>query len=480
MQRYKLADARIFPVDGHSFLFLTEENAIFEMDAELEAFVKGAYPQKSQPLSQLIDRLEGTAAEKRDLLNALLKGRVLVPEAVAPTQMVFPDPAEIDLPLHTLVLHVTEACNLGCLYCYHGQCGQPAGAKRSMRLPVARRAVDFLFEHSADLPEVVVVFFGGEPFLNFGLIRDIVAYAQQKAAAKGQAVQFAVTTNGTLLTSEIVDFIRTHRLGVTVSLDGCEQIQDRYRPFPDGSSSYQAILPGIRQLLTGPLAKPVVARATVCREPSAVPEILDHLLSLGFAEAGFAPVTSRDPQYQLDADGMQALLEIFNRLAEKFLDFACRDEFFGFTNLVDLLVTLHEGEVKNYPCGAGLGLFAVAPDGQLFLCQRLTGEASLGMGDIYGGFDRQRIAAFRKKARLSQKTACSTCWVRKICAGGCYHEALVREGSVQQPNLHYCEWIQRWIETGIQVYGRLASSQPEYLDKLSLLRGHGAPVQPIL
>jgi uncharacterized protein len=480
MQRFKFAENRIFSVDGHPFLFLTEENAIFEMAAELEAFVKGATPLRPQPLSQLMDRLEGTEAEKRELVNALLKGRVLVPEAAAPAPMAFPDPAAIDLPLQTLVLHVTEACNLGCLYCYHGGSGQGVGPTRSMRLPVAHEAVDFLFAHSADLPEVVLVFFGGEPFLNFGLIRDVVGYAREKAAAKGQRVQFAATTNGTLLTPEIIDFIHANQVGVTVSLDGFEQIQDRYRPFPDGSPSYRAILPGVRRLLAHPLAKPAVARVTVCREPSAVPQILDHLLSLGFAEAGFAPVTSENPEYQLDADGMHALLEIFKLLAQRFLEFARREEFFGFTNLVDMLVTLHEGEVKNYPCGAGLGLFAVAPDGRLFLCQRLTGEASLAMGDIHRGFDRPRIAAFRKKARLSQKTVCSTCWARKICAGGCYHEALVREGSVQQPNLHYCEWIKRWIETGIQVYGRLASSQPEYLDKLSLLRGHGAPVQPML
>ncbi len=480
MPRYKLSDARIFPVDGHAYLFLTEENAIFEMDAELEAFVREAQARAPLPRDGLLARLQGDAAQKDDLLDLLLRGRILVPEQAVPTGAAFRDPAEIDLPLQTLVLHVTEACNLGCLYCYHGPCGQPAGPKRSMRLPVARKAVDFLFAHCADLPEVVVVFFGGEPFLNFGLIRDVVGYAREKAAAKGQRVQFAVTTNGTLLTPEIIDFIHANQVGVTVSLDGFERIQDRYRPFPDGGPSYRVILPGVRRLLAQPLAKPAVARVTVCRDPSAVPQILDHLLSLGFAEAGFAPVTSPDPEYQLDADGMQALLETFRLLAGKFLEFARRDEFFGFTNLVDLLVTLHEGEVKNYPCGAGLGLFAVAPDGRLFLCQRLTGEESLAMGDIHRGFDRPRIAAFRKKARLSEKTACGTCWVRKICAGGCYHEALVREGGVQQPNLHYCEWIQRWIETGIQVYGRLASSQPEYLDKLSFLRGHGAPVQPML
>jgi uncharacterized protein len=169
---------------------------------------------------------------------------------------------------------------------------------------------------------------------------------------------------------------------------------------------------------------------------------------------------------------MDDLLRQFEMLSREFLDRARDNRFLGFTNLIDLLVTLHEGEVKAYPCGAGLGLFSVSTTGDLFLCQRLTGEGDAAMGNIYNGLDETTLKAFRQSVHLSSKPACRACWARSICAGGCYHEALVREGGLTAANRHYCDWIKRWIEIGVDVYGRLAGDNPGYLDKLSALRGH--------
>jgi uncharacterized protein len=136
------------------------------------------------------------------------------------------------------------------------------------------------------------------------------------------------------------------------------------------------------------------------------------------------------------------------------------------------LVSLHQGEVMNYPCGAGLGLFSVSPLGRLYLCQRFTGNDAFHMGDIYQGFDQAKLARFRREAEISNKTDCRTCWVRTICTGGCYHEACVREGSHLKPNLHYCDWIKRWSEIGLEVYCRLATAYPDYLEKLCMSRGY--------
>ncbi len=193
---------------------------------------------------------------------------------------------------------------------------------------------------------------------------------------------------------------------------------------------------------------------------------------IDFAEAGFEPVTTCDLAYQLDSTEMDLLLIWFKTLSERFLKAATRDEFFGFSNMIDLLVVLHEGEVKTHPCGAGLGLFSVDPDGDLYLCQRLTGEQRLRMGDVTGGLDEARVREFREQAEISRKKVCTSCWARNECAGGCYHEALVREGNPTAPNLHYCDWIKSWVEMGMQIYARIALNRPDYLDKLSILRGH--------
>jgi uncharacterized protein len=376
--------------------------------------------------------------------------------------------AEATIPLKTLVLHVTEACNLSCVYCYR----KDFAKQNKMTTRIAQKAVDFLFEHCGGLEEVVIVFFGGEPLLNFNVISFTVKYAQSKALENKKKVSFALTTNATLLTERVVAFLHENSVSVTVSMDGLKHVHDSFRCFPDGSPSYDVILSGTKKLISTAHKKPVVARVTVAKDPKNVPETLKHLLNLGFAEAGFAPVTTHDPVYQLNNENMDLLLDRFRFLAEEFFQTSLKDRFFGFTNLIDLLVALHQGEVKNYPCGAGLGLFSVSPDGKLYICQRFTGDDCLCMGDLFNGFDMRAIKIFREQAELSQKKACKTCHARVICAGGCYHEALIRENDLKKPNLHYCKWIQGWIDTGLEVYAKLILTNPDYPEKLCLLRGH--------
>ena len=478
MQTYRIADHRLFTAGGRQFLYLARDNALFEADRETLDWIR-RYSGDAGSLTRAIEACrQDPASEAWAALQDLLARRVILREA-GPEAVSRAARTE-DVPLQTLVLHVTDACNLGCTYCYHGQpapvkgtdAGCGAGRGESMSTETARRAVDFLIEASGGLDKVVLVFFGGEPLLNFPLMADTVAYARQRTAAAGKTVSFAVTTNGTLLTPRTIAFLHEHDIGVTVSMDGIEQVHDRYRRFPDGSPSYQAILPRVRALLNAPRKKPVVARVTVAGEPDHVPQTLDHLLSIGFSEAGFAPVTTDVRAFQLDDRAMGRLLDQFRLLSERFLETALAGDFLGFTNLVDLLVVLNEGEVKTHPCGAGLGLFSVSPDGRFYLCQRLTGEAEWCMGDLDNGLDRARVERFRDMAGVYRKAECRSCWVRAVCAGGCYHEALTREGSLTAPNLHYCEWIKTWTAMGLDVYARLFLACPDYLDKLSLLRGH--------
>ncbi len=479
METYRIADHRGFEAGGRHFLYLSRDNAVFEADRETRDWIR-RYAGDAAGLTRAVaSRRQAPASEAWAQLEALLARRIILREAgVEDAARAAARSREV--PLQTLVLHVTDACNLGCAYCYHGQssparvagtgCGPGKGA--AMSAATARRAVDFLIAASGTCDKVVLVFFGGEPLLNFPLISETVAYARKRAADTGKRVSFAVTTNGTLLTPRTVAFLHAQDIGVTVSMDGIEAVHDRFRRFPDGSPSYRAILPRVRTLLEAPRKKPVVARVTVAGEPEHVPETLDHLLAMGFSETGFAPVTTDDPAFQLDARGMVRLLAQFHLLSERFLETALRGDFLGFTNLVDLLVVLHEGEVKTHPCGAGLGLFSVSPEGRLYLCQRLTGEAEWCMGDLEGGLDHGKVARFRAMTGVERKADCRACWVRAVCAGGCYHEALIREGSLTAPNRHYCEWIKTWTAMGLDVYARLFMACPDYLDKLSLLRGH--------
>lgn len=471
MQKYKIAENRMFQTGGHDFIFLAADNTIFEMDDR----VKDILTQDSLPgeftREDLFSGLNFPGQDQKNYFADLVQTRALIP-----LKTDSPQPAinfeTLSIQLQTLVLHVTDACNLGCHYCYYCNDQESQFHKAIMSPEVATRAVDFLMEHSGGLKDVIIVFFGGEPLLNFDLITEIVAYARERGREKGINVDFSLTTNATLLNDKTIGFLMENHIGVTISIDGFETAHDRFRRFPNGSPSYRAILPGLKKLLANRGGKPVVARVTVAGDAKNVPEILDHLLSLGFSEAGFAPVTTRDAAYQLNKEEMDQLLEHFKSLSEKFISHARQDRFYGFTNLVDNLVVLHEGERKDYPCGAGMGLFSVDPEGRLYLCQRLTGDASSHMGDIFTGFNKSALAEFRGKAIIDEKKECAQCWVRKICAGGCYHEALTREGSLVKPNLHYCQWIKDWVQQGLDVYGKLTTQCPQYMDKLSMLRGH--------
>lgn len=467
----KIADHKRFQADGHDFVFLTQDGTIFEIEpgSETQAVLNHELAKGEFTRQAFYSSLDGKEKYKDTLWQNLAANRFLEAHQIRQKSPAVHSP---EIPINTLVLHVTESCNLGCRYCYHAPEAGSRAPEASMPLQVATQAVDFLFAHSGGLENLVLVFFGGEPLLNVNLISRTIAYADEQALVQGKTIDYAMTTNGTLLTDKTIRFLNDHRIGTTVSLDGPEAAHDRFRRFPDGSPSYGVILPKLKKFLGSRAAKPVVARVTLAKDVAAISETLFHLLDLGFSEVGFAPVTTADTDYQLDSHQMMQLLEHFKQLSEVFIEWARRDRFLGFTNLVDLLVTLHEGEVKTYPCGAGIGMFSVDPQGCLFLCQRLTQDESARMGDVFQGVDRVKLETFRAGAALSQKPECKGCWAASICAGGCYHEAKIREGGLFLPNLHYCQWIKAWIETGLDVYGRLMITSPDFLDKLSMLRGH--------
>ncbi len=469
MPDFKVADSKLFRVGGRTFVFLAESSAIFEVEDGVENALELGRKQKIFSLDTFGEGLNGSSEQKERRLAELLESRVLVNAA---TIVPLNTTVGMTIPLKTLVLQVTDACNLGCRYCYYAGRKAHHPPLMFMETRVAERAVDFLFEHSQNLEDVALVFFGGEPLMNGKLIATTLPYAREKAQKAGKNITFAITTNGTLLSEKYIRLLHENGVSITVSMDGYPQIHDRFRCFGDGSPSYHVIIPQIKQLLQAGKPKPVVARVTVAEEARDIAGILDHLLELGFSEAGFAPATTCDPKFQLNSAEMERLLDQFRELSRRFMEFAQKDTFLGFTNLIDLLVVLHEGEIKNYPCGAAQGLFAVDAQGRLFPCQRLIGDDAIIMGDIFQGFDCRKIDDFRTNTGTGPKAECKRCWIRNICAGGCYHEANIRKGSYFMPNHHYCRWIKDWVATGLEIYGSLIHECPNYLDKLSLLRGH--------
>lgn len=468
---YKLGEFHPFEAEGEHFLYLVPAGAIFQVDATVKKLIESV-DDVGTPHDQLIGRLvaqDVNRAEAEELVSEMFFANVLTTQSKAPDR---PQSPPLVFPLQTLVLNLTNQCNLSCQYCYEfgaDKVATPEGKPKFMDLPTAKASVDFLLAEAADRQAVHITFFGGETLMNFPLLKQVVAYAVEKAREKGCRVDFSLTTNATLLTPAIIEFLSENRIGVTVSMDGPKEMHDQLRVFSNGKGSYDIIEPKVRALIRNHRTRPITARVTLTAGVTDVVRIFRHLKQdLGFHEVGFAPVTTSPNQlYAINDKGMDSVLDQFHLLAKEYLEYALRGEAHGFSNVSDTLAELCQGVNKSHPCGAGLGLMGVGPSGDIAPCHRFVDSDQHALGHISTGIDRQKQNDFLSRGHIDAKYDCHTCWARPLCAGGCHHEAFVRYGDTGHPNLHYCDWIRDWTNVCLEIYGAIAARNPEFLQQFA-------------
>jgi len=469
---YRRGELHAFEAVGHDFMYLVSAGAVFALD---------------DAASGVLSRLDDREMSHPDLIQALVEGgysnidaeqlvrELRLVQGIVPSDVVKapppPGPPK-DFPLQALVLNITNQCNLACTYCYEfgaDKIATPQGKPKYMTLDTAKASVDFLLKEAAGRKGVHITFFGGETLMNFRLLQEVVGYATAKGDAQGCKVGFSLTTNATLLTDEIIAFLSENAIGVTVSMDGPPDLQNKRRVYKSGKGSYEVIEPRLRKLIAGHKTRAITARVTLTDGVTDVIRIFRHLKEdLGFHEVGFAPVTDAGKRdYSLDEDGMVSVLDQFHELADEWLEYALRGKMHGFSNVSETIGELIQGTNKSHPCGAGIGLLGVSPSGDLSPCHRFTDADTHSLGTIATGIDHDKRDDFLSKGHVGAKYECQTCWARPLCAGGCHHEAFVRYGDTGHANLHYCDWIRTWTDTCLKIYGAVSALNPAFLERFA-------------
>jgi uncharacterized protein len=468
---YRAGEHHSFSAAGVDFWYLVPSGSIFALEG-IGKEVLALLEDEALDREAIVQRLVGRGYSYDEVSSAI--DELIDVDAIASPDGRKPMPPVPlqEFPLQRVVLNITNQCNLACTYCYEysdDRIAQTAGKQKYMHADIAEASVEMLLQESGSRPNIHVTFFGGETLLNFPVMRSTVTYAKRRAAEIGKQIEFSLTTNATLLSEEIIEFLSQHHIGVTVSIDGDRELNDSQRVFHNGKGSYDVIVPNIKKLLKRHRTNSIGARVTLTAGVSDVRRIYKHLTEeIGFDAAGFSPATaSPNRLYSIGPQKMDNVLDQFAALAWEYRDYAIQGKQHGFTNASDTLKELHTGISKAYACGAGLGLLGVGTEGNISLCHRFVDSPVGKMGNIKDGIDHEARKEFLNTHHIGARYDCHTCWARPVCAGGCYHEAFIHTGNTSAANLHYCDWIRGWNDVCLQIYGEIATRNPDFLNRFS-------------
>jgi uncharacterized protein len=463
LNRYSFHDVQL---EGRRVLFHIPSSGLFELDELGGSLIDFLKENEKITLDGVQQRFDGQAVSA-ELTQTLDSFRELSIIGDSPGEPDAGMQVEIrQFPLSTVVLNVNTGCNLSCTYCYKEDLAVPTKGVR-MDFETARKSIELLLKEGAANDRLNVIFFGGEPLTNLPLIKEVVEHTERRCAEEGKLVDFSMTTNATMLTEEIVDYLDRHRFGISISMDGPQAVHDRRRITVSGQGTYAVVASKARMLLERYRSKPVGVRVTLTAGYTDVKAIHEHLkYDLGFFEVGFAPATSGPVTvFNLSSDELREVFDGMMALGRDYRDAALEGRNNGFSNMHQLMSDLYEGRKKALPCGAGVGLLAVDHDGDLNLCHRFTGSDMPRFGNVDEGIAKEALGSFLESATSRVDKGCSTCRIRNLCAGGCYHESYAHFGDPLSPTYHYCDLMREWVDFGIEIYAEILQKNPQFFKK---------------
>ena len=350
-----------------------------------------------------------------------------------------------------LCLHIAHVCNLNCSYCFASQ-GKYHGERALMSFEVGKRALDFLIENSGSRRNLEVDFFGGEPLMNFGVVKELVAYARSVEKEKGKNFRFTLTTNGVLIDDEVIEFANRECSNVVLSLDGREEIHDRYRVDYAGNGSWEKIVPKFQRFVEARGGKNYYMRGTFTH---ANPDFLNdirQMLDLGFNELSMEPVVCAegDP-CALTEEDLPVVLQQYEELAQLMLQRDREGKPFTFYHY---MIDLTGGPCiykRISGCGSGTEYMAVTPWGDLYPCHQFVGEERFCLGNIWDGVTNTEVRREFASCNVYAHPECRDCWARLYCSGGCAANAYHATGSVTGVYEYGCKLFRKRMECAIMV-----------------------------
>lgn len=353
--------------------------------------------------------------------------------------------------IKALCLHVAHTCNLNCSYCFASQ-GKYHGERAIMSFDVGKRALDFLVENSGDRRNLEVDFFGGEPLMNWQIVKDLVAYARSIEKDAGKNFRFTLTTNGVLLDDEVTDFCNREMHNVVLSLDGRKEVNDRFRVDVAGNGSYDRIVPNFQRFVAKRGDKSYYMRGTYTHYNTDFTNDLFHMADLGFTELSMEPVVCApgDP-CALTEEDFPVLCEQYEILAKDMLRRWREGKPITFYHY---MVDLKHGPCiykRVTGCGSGTEYMAVTPWGELFPCHQFVGDPKYSLGNIWDGVTNTAVQGEFRACNAYSRPDCKDCWARLYCSGGCAANSYHATGSIGGVYEYGCRLFKKRMECAIML-----------------------------
>lgn len=360
----------------------------------------------------------------------------------------------------SLCLNIAHNCNLACKYCFASQ-GDYGGVKRElMSFDVAKRAIDFLIESSGPRKHIEIDFFGGEPLMNWKVVKQAIEYAEVEGSKHNKIFKMTLTSNGMLLTQDKIDYLNEHNISLVLSIDGRKDVHDKMRPTAGGCASYDIISKNLINAVKQRDGREYYVRGTYTHKNLDFVKDVMAMSDLGFVHLSMEPVVGDDNEYALRDEDLPTLYEEYEKLADIYLERQLNgtgDEF----NFFHFNMDLYRGPCmakRLRGCGAGHEYMAVVPNGDIYPCHQFVGKEEYVVGTVYDGITDFVIPKEFRETHVLTKPICADCWAKFFCSGGCHANNMNYGGDIDTPFEQGCNLQKKRIECAMMIQAELAEA----------------------